>query len=128
MRTRSIVVVVVGIIVLGPGLTFAQPPRVETGNTPFGSELRQLVSQPPLSTHATRAVAYHNDAEIWVNRELTLVVGAASCDEQRDFAAALWLRWSEMGVGPGAGVTIKSYTGRVIASAEEGFTGPRFHC
>ena len=48
--------------------------------------------------------------------------------EQRDFAAGIWLRWSRMGVGSGAGVTVKSYTGRILASAEEGLTGPRFHC
>ena len=48
--------------------------------------------------------------------------------EQRDFAASLYLRWSEMGVGSGAGVTIKSYTGRVIASAEMRFSGASFHC
>ena len=55
---------------------------------------------------------------------MTAVLANATCDEQRDFAASLWLRWSRMGVGRGAGVTLKSYTGRVLASAEEGLTGP----
>ena len=28
----------------------------------------------------------------------------------------------------GSGVTIASYTGRVLASVEQSFTGPQFHC
>ena len=28
----------------------------------------------------------------------------------------------------GSGVTIASYTGRVLASVEQGFTGPQVHC
>ena len=62
------------------------------------------------------------------NRQATIVLDSAGCDVQRDYAASLWLRWNDMGVGPGAGVTVKSYTGRVLASAEQGFGGPRFHC
>ena len=36
-----------------------------------------------------------------------------TCDQQRDLAASVWLKWSEMDVGRGAGVTIQSYTGRI---------------
>ena len=81
-----------------------------------------------MRSNATRAVAFHNDVEIWLNRQATIVLDSAGCDVQRDYAASLWLRWNDMGVGPGAGVTIKSYTGRILASAEQGFSGPRFHC
>ena len=94
----------------------------------FRSEVRRLLMVQPLVSMATRAVAYHNDVEIWVNETLTEMLAAQTCDQQRDFAADIWLRWSGMGVGAGAGVTVKSSTGRVLASAEEGFTGPRFHC
>ena len=125
MRMRIATVGVV--VVLSTTSAPAQPPEVDSGSS-FRSEVRRLVAVPPLSRFATRAIALHNDVEVWVNRQLTGIIGAASCDEQRDFVAAIWLRWNEMGVGRGAGVTIKSYTGRVIASAEEGFTGPRFHC
>lgn len=121
-----IAAIVVGLVLL-TGTALAQRDLVHAQSS-FKSEVRRLISIPPLDTVTTSARSFHNDVEIWVNRQMTLVIDAASCDEQRDFAAALWLRWSEMGVGPGAGVTIKSYTGRVIASAEEGFTGPRFHC
>ena len=125
MLTR-IVVAAVGLLIAAP--VFAQPPRIETGNTPYGSELRRLISDSALQSNATRAVAFHNDVEIWLNRQATIVLDRAGCDVQRDYAASLWLRWNDMGVGPGAGVTVKSYTGRVLASAEQGFSGPRFHC
>ena len=113
---------------MAPSLVLAQPPRIETGNTPYGSELRRLISDSALRSNATRAAAFHNDVEIWLNRQATIVLDSAGCDVQRDYAASLWLRWNDMGVGPGAGVTVKSYTGRVLASAEQGFGGPRFHC
>ena len=128
MRTRIVVVAVVGLLIAAPSLVFAQPPRIATGNTPYGSELRRLVSDSALRSNATRATAFHNDVEIWLNRQATIVLDSAGCDVQRDYAASLWLRWNDMGVGPGAGITIKSYTGRVLASAEQGFSGPRFHC
>ena len=76
----------------------------------------------------THAIAHHNDVELWVNQEASALLGAISCDQQRDYAASIWMKWSKMDVGKGAGVTIKSYTGRVLASAETGFTGPKFHC
>lgn len=66
--------------------------------------------------------------EIWVNRDFSVVLDIASCDQQRDFAASVWLRWAEMVNQAGADVTIKSYTGRVLASAGRGLLGPRFHC
>lgn len=94
----------------------------------FKREVARLIGDPPLAGVVTRAVARHNDVEIWVNRDMTSVIAAATCDQQRDFAAALWMKWSRMNVGNGAGVEIKSYTGRVIANAAEGLTGPRFHC
>ena len=126
MLTRIVAVGVAGILTAAPG--FAQPPRIDTTNTPYGSELRRLVRIPILDGQVTRAVAFHNDAEIWINRQTTAVVDASGCDVQRDFAASIWLQWSEMGVGPGSGITVKSYTGRVLASAEQTSSGPRFHC
>ena len=110
------------------GIALAQRGDLVHSDSSFRSEVRRLIARPPLDTVTMSARSFHNDVEIWVNRNMTLVIDAASCDEQRDFAASLWLRWSEMDVGSGAGVTIKSYTGRVIASAEQGFSGPRFHC
>ena len=68
------------------------------------------------------------EAVLRMSAEQVAGLDSAGCDVQRDYAASLWLRWNDMGVGPGAGVTIKSYTGRVLASAEQGFSGPRFHC
>ena len=74
------------------------------------------------------ARAFHNDLTLTVNREASALLASTTCDQQRDLAASVWLKWSEMDVGRGAGVTIQSYTGRILASAEEGFTGPQFHC
>ena len=128
MRTRIVVAVVVGLLTGAPTPVLAQPPRIDTTNTPYGSELRRLVSDSVLRSNATRAVAYHNDVEIWLNRQATIVLDSAGCDVQRDYAASIWLRWNDMGVGSGAGITIKSYTGRILASAEQSFSGPRFHC
>ena len=67
MLTRIVVAVVAGILTAAPG--FAQPPRIDTTNTPYGSELRRLVSDSALRSNATRAVAFHNDVEIWLNRQ-----------------------------------------------------------
>ena len=63
-------------------------------------------------------------------RDATVLIESRTCDQQRDFAASLWNTWSEMLEVPsaGAGVEIKSYTGRTIASAEQGFRGAQFHC
>ena len=77
---------------------------------------------------AREARAFHNDLTLTVNREASALLASTTCDQQRDLAASVWLKWSEMDVGRGAGVTIQSYTGRILASAEEGFTGPQFHC
>lgn len=104
-------------------------PRVHAESS-FPSEVEQLIESGGLDDVATRARAYHNDVEIWVNRQATALIESRTCDQQRDYAASLWITWSQMSGVPasGAGVTIKSYTGRVIASAEQGSTGPRFHC
>ena len=79
---------------------------------------------------ATVARAFHNDVEVWVNEDATALIGSTTCDQQRDFAASLWAEWRDLGDVPasGAGVTIKSYTGRTLASAEQGFSGAQFHC
>ena len=77
---------------------------------------------------AREARAFHNDLTLTVNRGASALLASTTCDQQRDLAASVWLKWSEMDVGRGAGVTIQSYTGRILASAEEGFTGPQFHC
>ena len=103
---RIVVAAVVGLLIAAPSLIFAQPPRIETGNTAYGAELRRLFSGSALQSNATRAVAYHNDVEVWLNRQATIVLDSAGCDVQRDYAASLWLRWNDMGVGPGAGVTV----------------------
>ena len=105
----------------------AQPPTVDAGSS-NRDEVRRLVEHSQLVDVATRAVAYGNDVEIWVNRDFSVVLDAASCDQQRDFAASVWLRWAKMVDQAGADVTIKSYTGRVLASAGRGLLGPRFHC
>ena len=60
--------------------------------------------------------------EIWINRDATVFLDSKTCDQQRDFAASIWMVWSEMVPRNGAGVTIKSYTGRVLASSELGKT------
>ena len=53
MLTRIVVAAVAGILTAAPG--FAQPPRIDTTNTPYGSELRRLVSDSALQSNATRA-------------------------------------------------------------------------
>lgn len=108
--------------------TLAEGPDLVHADSSFRSEVNRLIGSPPLAGHVTRAQAFHNDLEVWVDAELTGILGLFSCDQQRNYAASLWQRWSGMGVGAGAGIEIKSYTGRTIASAEEGFTGARFHC
>ena len=78
----------------------------------FRSEVQRILTgAPELAARATSARAYHNDLEIWVNRELTAAIGALNCDQQRDYAASIWLRWNEMGVGAGAGVTYQELHG-----------------
>ena len=50
---------------------------------------------------------------------------------KREFAATLWQRWIASvpeSASTGTGVTVKSYTGRTLASAAEGIAGARFHC
>ena len=94
----------------------------------FQAQVQRLIQQRPLGGDTTEARAFHNDLTLTVNREASALLASTTCDQQRDLAASVWLKWSEMDVGRGAGVTIQSYTGRILASAEEGFTGPQFHC
>ena len=94
----------------------------------FQAKVQRLIQQRPLGGDTTEARAFHNDLTLTVNRETSALLASTTCDQQRDLAASVWLKWSEMDVGRGAGVTIQSYTGRILASAEEGFTGPQFHC
>ena len=108
-------------------LTEQADPRIHADSS-FKREVGRMLRDTSLGGVATSARAFHNDVEFTVNRDATALLSATSCDQQRDFAASLWIEWNEMGVGAGAGVTIKSYTGRVLASIEEGFTGARFHC
>ena len=104
-------------------------PRIHADSSLRHQVQRLIKEDEALDGVVTSARAYYNDVELWVNREASDFLGALSCDQQRDYAASHWLKWSKMkGVAAGSGVTIKSYTGRVLASAEEGFTGPRFHC
>ena len=94
----------------------------------FQAQVQRLIQQRPLGGDTTEARAFNNDLTLTVNREASALLASTTCDQQRDLAASVWLKWSEMDVGRGAGVTIQSYTGRILASAEEGFTGPQFHC
>ena len=94
----------------------------------FQAQVQRLIQQRPLGGVTTGARAFHNDLTLTINREASALLASTTCDEQRDLAASVWFKWSEMDVGRGAGVTIQSYTGRILASAEEGFTGPQFHC
>ena len=112
------------VVAISLAATVAAQRSVIHPESSFRPEVRRLLAGEP----ALSARAYHNDLEIWVKQELTAVLGALNCDRQRDYAASIWLRWNDMGVGAGAGVTIKSYTGRTLASAEQGFSGPQFHC
>ena len=88
----------------------------------FPRAVARLLDQSAIGGAAVRARAYHNDVEIWANRD------SSTCDQQRDFAVSLWRQWSEMREVPsaGSGVEIKSYTGSTIASAEQGFRGAEF--
>ena len=104
-------------------------PRVHDESS-FRPEVQRLLRNDGLRVVATAARAFHNDVEVWVNEDATALIGSTTCDQQRDFAASLWAEWRELGDVPptGAGVTSKSYTGRTLASAEQGFTGAQFHC
>lgn len=104
-------------------------PRVHDESS-FRPEVQRLLRNDGLRLVATAARAFHNDVEVWVNEDATALIGSTTCDQQRDFAASLWAEWRELGDVPptGAGVTIKSYTGRTLASAEQGLTGAQFHC
>ena len=102
--------------------------RVEAGSE-FQREITRLIQHENLDEFVLRAVVYFNDAEIFVNEDMTTVLGRASCDEQRAFVAGLYTLWAGMDTGPGAGITIKSYTGRVLASADPTvFSGLEYHC
>ena len=94
----------------------------------FPDLVAELLQRPPLDTAAIGARAYHNDLEITVARPIMEIIDAASCEDQRQFAAGIQMAWASMGVGAGAGVTVRSSTGRELASAEQGVFGPRFHC
>ena len=104
-------------------------PRVHAESS-FRPEVQQLLRNDGLRLVATAARAFHNDVEIAVNPDATDLIASTTCDQQRDLAAALWAEWRELGDVPpaGAGVTIKSDTGRTLASAEQGLTGAQFHC
>lgn len=104
-------------------------PRVHADSS-FRPEVQQLLRRDGLRLIATRAQAFHNDVEVWVNADATDLILSTTCDQQRDLAASLWAEWRMLGDVPptGAGVTIKSSTGRTLASAEQGLTGAQFHC
>ena len=94
----------------------------------FPESVAVLIAEGALAESVTQARAYHNDLELTLSAAASDVLAAASCDQQRDYAASQWLKWNKLDVGRGSGITLKSSTGRVLASVEEGFTGPNFHC
>ena len=124
---HRIAAVAIGAVGLLTATVAAQPARIDARSS-HRAEVRRLVTHPQLADVATRAVARGNDVEIWVSALFSVVVDYASCEEQRDFAASIWLRWSEMVDPDGADVILKSDTGVVLASAGRGLSGPRFHC
>ena len=92
-----------------------------------------FIQQEPIGSNLTQARAYNNDLTVTVSPDASGLIASQTCDQQRDFAASRWLRWSALleeheRSNSGAGIAFESPTGRVIASAEQGFTGPRFHC
>ena len=104
-------------------------PRVHADSS-FRPEVQQLLQTEGIKLVATSARAFHNDVEISVDGTAVAFFASITCAEQRDFVAALWLQWSELGDVPsaGSGVTITSETGRTLASAEQGLGGAQFHC
>ena len=94
----------------------------------FPESVAVLIAEGALAESVTQARAYHNDLELTLSAAASDVLAAASCDQQRDYVASQWLKWNKLDVGRGSGITLKSSTGRVLASVEEGFTGPQFHC
>ena len=111
------------------GAASVTDPRVHADSS-FRPEVQRLLQNDGLRLVATAARAFHNDVEVWVDADATAFLASTTCDQQRDLAAALWTEWRELGDVPptGAGVTIKSSTGRTLASAEQGLGGARFHC
>ena len=106
------------------GSTRARRLRVPAGGSATPAERR------PAARRDGRPSVPQRRREVSVDADATAFIASTTCDQQRDLAAALWAEWRELGDVPatGTGVTIKSYTGRTLASAEQGLTGARFHC
>ena len=66
----------------------------------FQAQVQRLIQQRPLGGDTTEARAFHNDLTLTVNREASALLASTTCDQQRDLAASVWLKWSEMDVGP----------------------------
>ena len=107
----------VGVWVLSAGCQSVPPPTPEAVAAPatdervhpesdFQAQVQRLIQQRPLGGDTTEARAFHNDLTLTVNREASALLASTTCDQQRDLAASVWLKWSEMDVGRGAGVTI----------------------
>ena len=105
-------------------------PRVHR-ETSFPDAVDRFLQPEAVSDMTLGVIAYHNDLHVTVNRDTSAIIDGAGCDEQREFAATLWQRWIASvpeSASTGTGVTVKSYTGRTLASAAEGIAGARFHC
>ena len=116
------------IIIVTMGISAAQADARVHPQSGFRAEVAQIIKAGGLDSVALAAYSIHNDLEVWVDRAGTMVLDAISCDQQRNYAADLWGQWSELVEPAGASVTVKSYTGRVLASAEYGWRGARYHC
>ena len=136
----------IGFVVLGIGAGMTEPPETPVAtpapaqsptvtdsrvhsDSDFTEAVEALIAEGALEESVTDARAFNNDVELTFSANAARVLAAAGCEQQRDFAAAQWFKWRELVPRQsGAGVEILSPTGRILASAEEGFTGPRFHC
>ena len=87
------------------GASTVTDPRVHADSA-FRPEVQQLLQNSGLRRNATGARAFHNDVEVTMSEAGTAFIASTTCDQQRDFAAALWMEWPELGDVPSAGAGV----------------------
>ena len=97
----------------------------------FKPQVQALLSLAEDSlTWVAAATATWNDLHLFVTPDMAETLDLVGCEDQRQFVLLIQQRWAEFAEVPaaGAGVSIKSPTGRVLARADDGIFGIDFHC
>ncbi len=129
MPTPKSLATLVLAVSLAPAALAVQRPLIHEDSN-YQVEVAFLITGDGLAGNVWQARAFGNDLEVRLHIPAVTFIANQTCIAQKDYAAALWERWTTYGEvsSAGASVTLMTQWGNVVASAAHTLTGMKFAC